>query len=418
MTKYLRPQRVWGPLPLGAARQWAMPRAFLCSAPLALLLAVVPLRAQQDPLVTSGFDHFYNLEYDDALADFNKEIAKYPDNPDGYNHRAQCILYSQMYRSGALESQLVSGSNPFLHRVALNPTPAGQQIFNDSITTAIALAQTRIKIDPEDEKSLYALGVSHGLRANYAFLVHKAWVDALRDAGTARKLHSRITAADPDFVDAELLQGLYSYIVGNLSFGYRLMGMIAGFHGDKSEGIATLHRVMEKGHWNRSDAAILLAVIYRRERHPSQAIPLLENLVEQFARNHLLLFEMVQMYGEMGDKKKALETLTRIEELKTGGAFKDLPWERILYVRGNFRFWYNDLDLALGDLEKVVDKANDMDLNTGVMAWMRIGQIHDLKEERTQATAAYKRAIAFAPGSDPAHESKNYLKHPYHRKAS
>src|SRR5258708_115241 len=108
-------------------------------------VSAVSLCAQQDPIVVSGFDHFYSLEYDEALADFQHEITKYPDNPDGYNHRAQCLLYRQMYRAGALESELVSGSNPFLHRPAMNPPPADQKAFADSIATAMELAQTRLR---------------------------------------------------------------------------------------------------------------------------------------------------------------------------------------------------------------------------------------------------------------------------------
>src|SRR5260370_4238373 len=181
-----------------------------------LSLSAVSLCAQQDPIVVSGFDHFYSLEYDEALADFQLEIAKYPDNPDGYNHRAQCFRYRQMYRAGALESELVSGSNPFLHRPAMNPPPADQKAFAGSIATAMELAQTRLRVDPQDEKALYALGVAYAVRANYAFLVRKAWLDALRDAGNARKMHNRLTEIDPDFVDAELVQGVYSYVVGNL----------------------------------------------------------------------------------------------------------------------------------------------------------------------------------------------------------
>src|SRR5258708_37021801 len=115
------------------------------SSTIAFLVSALSLCAQQDPIVVSGFDHFYSLEYNEALTDFQHEIAKYPDNPDGYNHRAQCILYRQMYRAGALEGELVSGSNPFLHRPAMNPAPADQMAFADSIATAMELAQTRLR---------------------------------------------------------------------------------------------------------------------------------------------------------------------------------------------------------------------------------------------------------------------------------
>src|SRR5512147_1406640 len=81
-------------------------------------------KGKDDPLAAPGFQHFYNLEYDEALAYFRAEAARNPDSPDVYNHIAQTILYREMFRSGALESELVTGSNPFLRRAGLNPSAA------------------------------------------------------------------------------------------------------------------------------------------------------------------------------------------------------------------------------------------------------------------------------------------------------
>jgi len=50
----------------------------------------------------------------------------------------------------------------------------------------------RIAANPNDTAALYSQGVSYGLRANYLFLVKKAWVDALHDASAARKVHKRV----------------------------------------------------------------------------------------------------------------------------------------------------------------------------------------------------------------------------------
>ena len=36
-----------------------------------------------------GFGHFYNLEFDQALADFDQAIAKDPNDPDLHNHAAE-----------------------------------------------------------------------------------------------------------------------------------------------------------------------------------------------------------------------------------------------------------------------------------------------------------------------------------------
>ncbi len=71
---------------------------------------------------------------------------------------------------------------------------------------------------------------------------------------------------------------------------------------------------------------------------------------------------------------------------------------------------------TLDNMKRVAAKAEDLDLNTGVLAWMRLGQIYDLKGQRSQALEAYHHAIDFAPDSDAAKESKGYLSSPYRRK--
>ena len=81
------------------------------------------LSAAQSPLVTEGFDHFYNLEYPEAIADFEKAIAQDPADPQLHDHLAQTLVFQEMFRNGALESEMVSGNNSFLRRPKMNPDP-------------------------------------------------------------------------------------------------------------------------------------------------------------------------------------------------------------------------------------------------------------------------------------------------------
>ncbi len=381
-----------------------------------LILMPAPAAAQ-DPLAEPGFVHFYNLEFDDALAAFHAEAAHLPDSADVYNHIAQTILYREMFRSGAIESQLVTGTNPFLRRAKMNPSAADDKLFDDAIARAMELAGVRLKANPSDAPALYAMGVSYGLRSNYKFLVHKAWVDALHDATSARKAHHRATEVDPDFRDALLVQGLYDYIVGSLPFHWKTLGFLAGFRGNRERGIETLQLVADKGLVNRADAAILLCAIYRREKRAQDAIPYLDDLIRRFPRNFLLRLELVQMYGDLGDKAKALEALSQLDQLKRSRAagLDQLPEEKIRYTRGNLLFWYNDLDAALEDMKAVTAKAEALDLNTGVYAWLRLGEIYDLKGQREQAIAAYRETMRYAPGSEAAREARDFMASPYRR---
>ena len=368
-------------------------------------------------VVDRGFDHFYNLEYDEALSDFRQASAQYQDAPDLHNHVAQTLVFREMFRDGALESELVSGNNSLLRRPKLNPTPEIEREFLSEVARAMALSEARLKKNPNDTGALYALGISYGLRANYYWVVKKAWRESLSDATAARRQHNRIVELEPENVDARLVQGLHDYIVGSLPAVYRTLGFLAGIRGDREKGIQTIRYVASNGRLNRVDAEIFLCALYRRENRPIEAVPLINDLIRRFPRNFLLRLELSQMYSVAGDGSRALAALDELKRLKTGRAsgLDRLSWEKIYYQEGTIQFWYRDLDHALENLKRVTASSDEVDLNTGAFAYLRIGQIYDMTQRRMMAVEAYRRCIAYAPDAEAAHESRKYLSAPYRR---
>src|ERR1700761_7878119 len=180
-----------------------------------------------DPLENPGFLHFYNLEYDEALAVFLAQSAKEPESPDIHNHIAQTILFRQMFRSGALGSDLISSANSFLRRPKMQMSAEDEMQFQREVGKALEISEARIKQDPKDTAALYALGVTHGIRANYDFM-EKKWIDALKDASAARKLHNKALEVSPGMADAKLIPGLDEYVVGSLPWGYKMVTSVAG----------------------------------------------------------------------------------------------------------------------------------------------------------------------------------------------
>ena len=389
---------------------------------LAFLLIASVSRASnlklESPLDNPGFVDFYNEDFNAALAYFEQQAEAHPDDPEQYNHVAQALLYREMLRDGALETELVSGNNPFLRRPKMEISAADRKQFTETIAKAEELANSKLAKNPNDVMALYALGVSHGLEANYEFLVEKAWMAALHEATEARKDDEQVVRLDPNFVDARLILGLNAYVVGSLPFYWRALGFLGGFHGDKQGGIRELEKVAKCGIMNRYDADILLAAIYRREHEPTKAIPLLQDFVKQFPQNYMVRLEMVQMYSDAGNKQAALDVLAQVDHLREEGApgYKNIPQEKIAYLRGNLLFWYNDLAPALIDLMDATRKADELDLNTAVMAWLRLGQVYDLRGEHQAAIGAYREAEKVAPNSAPALEAKGYISSPYRRK--
>ncbi len=378
-----------------------------------------PSGTAQQPASAEALEHFYNLEYDQAVAEFSRVVEREPRSPEAHNHLAMAILYRAMLRAGALESEMVTGNNMFLRRPKVEATPEEQRLFQTEIAKAISLAQAALDRNPRDVQALYALGVAHGFISNYDFMVRKEWRSALNHANLARRYHNRVTELDPSFIDAKLVQGLHDYVVGSLPWHWRMLAFVVGFRGDKEKGVRTLETVAREGKLNRVDAQMLLCAVYRRERRPQAAIPLLQDLIRRYPRNYLLRMELAQMFSDAGDKDNALAALDALERAAVPGgsigAGRVVP-EKISYARGNIQFWYGDLDGALANMRVAAAGADRLDLNTGVLAWMRLGQIHDLRGEREQAREAYRRAEAFAPGSDAAKESRGYLAKPYTRR--
>jgi tetratricopeptide (TPR) repeat protein len=374
----------------------------------ALILAASAALAADDPIAL-GYNHFYNLEFDQAIRQFEAAIAAQPANPQAHNHLAHAILYHEMLRSGALESELVTGANPFLKREKLKPSLDDQKRFESAIARAMQLAGDALKRKPADADAWYARGVSYGLRGNYNFLVRKAWMDALRDITEARKSHDRVIQLDPARVDAELLEGVHDYVVGSLPFFYKMLGFVAGFRGDREAGIRTLQKVAARGSDNRTDAEVLLAAVYRRERKPAEAIPLLRDLIRRYPRNHLFRLEIVQMFSDAGDKESALQELRSLESLR------QVPAERVNVSRGTLLFWYREYGRAIEELRRATANSGSLDLNSGSMAWLRLGQSYDMTQKRDLAVSAYQQAIALAPDSDAARQARDFLRRPYRR---
>ena len=391
----------------------------LCILLLAGALAKGAVPAAADVL-EDAYEAFYNLDFDQALADYEKALEANPQEPELHNHIAHTLLFREMFRDGALESELVTGSNVFFRRARMEPDAGMEKRFYGEIDQSMALCQTLIAKNPRDTHALHTIAIAYGLRANYGLLVKKGWMASLSDSTKAHKYDTDVTQIDPAFYDARLIQGVYDYVLGSLPWTVRAMGMVAGYHGDKQRGIQTIEEVSAKGKDNRLDADITLCALYRRDGQVMRAIPLVRKLIDRFPRNYLLRFELAEVYGASGLRQKAIGTrgeIARRKEQSTPG-YGRIPWEKIYFETGNLQFWFNDLDRALENLKKVTStpgQLKELDLNTGVIALMRQGQIYDLQNRHSLAVPIYRQAIRFAPEADAARESQHYINAPYKR---
>src|SRR5215831_19159914 len=84
-----------------------------CSILIAIALVVAQGQSQVPPdnsnfdaLTRAGFEHFYSLEYDQAIQDFQSAREARPDEPKAINHLLEARLFQQLYRYNALDTRL------------------------------------------------------------------------------------------------------------------------------------------------------------------------------------------------------------------------------------------------------------------------------------------------------------------------
>jgi tetratricopeptide (TPR) repeat protein len=279
----------------------------------------------------SGDNHFFNLEYDEAIHDYRKLIDQTPDDPLAYNSLAAAQLYHELYRLGLLESSALRGDNQFLKQTRPKPDPKAKERFEETLLRGRQVAESRLAHNRRDPLALYALGNNYALRGNYEFMVEKSYFSALRNGGKARDYCEQLRKIDPNFVDLYLVLGVHEYVVGSLPLPVKILAAIGGMRGSKQKGEQYVTRVSHEGRFARNEARILLVILYRRERRPLEAAKLLEELIRDFPRNYVLGLELASMYTDAGQYQQALATfqdLLRKAETNAPG-YHRLPREAV-----------------------------------------------------------------------------------------
>ncbi len=171
-----------------------------------------------DPLNLTAFNHFYNLDYDRAVQEFDQVLARHPDDPFAVNHLLTAVLFRELYRMGVLNTGEYA-NDTFISAPHRPADPKVKQQIQDLVARALQLEEKRLSANPKDVEALYARGVTRAQFSTYTALVERAWFSALRNAVGARRDHERVLELSPSTVEAKLIVGAHNYVVGSLPWG-------------------------------------------------------------------------------------------------------------------------------------------------------------------------------------------------------
>lgn len=384
---------------------------------LALLVACVRARAAAPAagqLLQQGYDHFYNLEYGLALDDFQQLLRLDPTAPSAWNHIAQVVLYREMYRIGALESQLYGHGDPFLAEKLPPPSLQAEHDFEQASARALQLAQAAVAAHPNDAHARYDLAAAWALRGTYDFVLQRSYFGALKDALKARKQADQAHKLDSQFVDPLLIIGAQNYIAGSLPWTVKMLASLTGYSGSKQQGVAQIRYVTQHGEHGRTDALILLTVIDRRDGWNRQVIPVLRQLKTMYPRNVLFAVEEAEATEAAGEHDAAIGEYEAILDRTRRGVrgYQQAPLDKVWYDIGNIRRLFTRYAEALAAYRQAM-AAPHAQLRYRQAASLAAAQMEDLLGERQQALAEYSRCIALRPDSPAARAARRGLKKPY-----
>ena len=248
------------------------------------------------PSLDHGFQLLYNLDFSTAHQEFLSWEQQHPDDPVGCIGDAAGMLFSEFNRLGILEAQFFEDDHNFQsNKKKLSPDPAVHERFVTALNEAERRAKIRLTRDPKDRDGLFAMTLSTGLQADYAALIDKSNLTALRLTKQANNWAAQLLAVDPNCYDAFVATGISKYIIGSMAAPVRWILRIGGVSGDKQTGINELQKTAEHGHYLAPYARMLLAIAYVRDKQPARAKVLLASLQEQFPDNPLFARELARL---------------------------------------------------------------------------------------------------------------------------
>ena len=192
----------------------------------------VPSLRPADPLNQSAVEHHYNLDHDAAIQDFEKIVARHPNDPFALNHLLSALLVRELYRMGAINTGEYTNDSfiGLAHRPA---DPAQKERIKQLVHQAEKLEDAELSRQPNNVDMLYARGVTRAQFALYTGLIERAWFSALRNAVGARHDHERVLELDPQYTDAKLVVGTHNYVMGSLSLAVKIAVALVGLRSEE-----------------------------------------------------------------------------------------------------------------------------------------------------------------------------------------
>jgi tetratricopeptide (TPR) repeat protein len=393
----------------------------LCLIATLLTFAIdAPAAAARDETLAAirrhAFDAAYNLDYPEAVRLFDQAIARDPNDSATHRARAVATWLHVVFTRGSITVDQYMGQMAAKDVSLEKPSAADVASFRQHADKALALAETRLRSQPQDVQALYDVGAALGVLASYTATVDGRVTSAFSQARRAYNAHERVMKLDARRKDAALVVGTYRYIVSTLPFPLRWMAYVAGFGGDRDYGVRLVEEAARYPSDAQTDAKIALLLLYNREGRFKDALAVSDDLIARYPRNRIFVLEAgatairARLFAQAD--RVLSEGITRLETDTRPRAFgEEATW---YYKRGLARLPLGNIEGSRADLQH----AQSLPSRPWVKGRIRLeqGKLADLAGRRDEAVEAYREAARVGDATnDPftSREAQRLLRTPY-----
>jgi tetratricopeptide (TPR) repeat protein len=370
-----------------------------------------PLNRQ--PEVMQAFQLFYNMDYDAAMPRFEKIHGEHPGDPMATAYLLDAVLFRELNRLDLLDTTFYANDG-FLtgkHTVVENPQVRDRvKALGDE---AINEANAQLKKNPNDVNALFARGWVRSLEATYSAMVERAFVGGMKQALGAHGDCEKVLQLDPKYVDAELVTGVYQYVVGAVSIAFKVVIGFIGIHGSKGTGLALLRDDSERGVITRVEANTSMMLFLRREGKYEAAVEIAHKLADEYPHDYLFRLEEGNLEKDAGDGMVAVGTYERLIEMaKEPGYFPNAHLELAYFglgdtLRGQKRYG----DAVAAYREGADQPTTSPELKRRCL--LETGKTYDLMREHDKAVQQYEAVINEGSDTVQGDQARRYMRSAY-----
>jgi tetratricopeptide (TPR) repeat protein len=259
-------------------------------------------------------------------------------------------------------------------------------------------------------------GGAQGLKGRW-LVTQRQWVKAYFMGKSGHAQLKQALVYDPTLYDAYLGLGIYDYFTDTLP---GVQGVLAALfiHGDRKRGLKELGWAIDKGAQSRVEAEMFLIEIYTWEEHnPAKALPIAQELHREYPYSPAMALAEIMDYYELKNwDKVAIEAQDYLEKseqetpyFQKAGIF---PARYCLGVAA--LFGRHDPDTCFKYMEDIVNEIGDTSSRWMTFAYLRMGQVYDLKGDRKKAVEYYNKVLERPHFWGSHHEARAGLNEPFH----